>query len=204
MNPKHPTPWRLSKLLSLATVSLALQGCMNLSGLDGGTRYACKAPDGVACDSVSGTYANAIHDNLPSQRGKRTGAAPQPKTLRTSPAQTTRAAAQQPIQAAPLRSDARILRLWVKAWEDSDLDLHDQGFVYVQIDAGQWLIERAQRQVRDAYAPLRPPVQRSSKATGGSPPDPDTRPLRPGPGTAPSTEGEALLPPLDVPVLPAQ
>jgi conjugal transfer pilus assembly protein TraV len=27
----------------------------------------------------------------------------------------------------------------------------------VQVDSGRWLIEHAQRQIRDAYAPLRPP-----------------------------------------------
>ena len=29
-----------------------------MSGLGGDSKYACKAPEGVACDSVSGTYAN--------------------------------------------------------------------------------------------------------------------------------------------------
>ena len=47
----------------------------------------------------------------------------------------------------PLRSSARILRLWFKPWEDADRDLYDQGYVYVQIDAGQWLIDHAQRQI---------------------------------------------------------
>jgi hypothetical protein len=42
-----------------------------MSGLSGSSDYACKAPDGVTCDSVSGTYANAIHNNLPSQRARR-------------------------------------------------------------------------------------------------------------------------------------
>jgi conjugal transfer pilus assembly protein TraV len=56
----------------------------------------------------------------------------------------------------PLRSQARILRLWIKPWEDADGDLYDQGYVYVQVDNGQWLIDHVQRQIRDAYAPLRP------------------------------------------------
>ena len=56
--------------LAAASVLLAwmLSGCMSMSGLSGSSSYACKAPDGVTCDSVSGTYANAVQNNLPSQR----------------------------------------------------------------------------------------------------------------------------------------
>ena len=68
----------------------------------------------------------------------------------------------------PLRSSARILRLWFKPWEDADRDLHDQGYVYVRVDDGQWLVEHAQRQIRDAYAPLRPPPPASARPAGGA------------------------------------
>lgn len=52
----------------MALMVTSLSGCVNLSGLSGETQYACAAPEGVACQSVSGTYANAVHQNLPSQR----------------------------------------------------------------------------------------------------------------------------------------
>ena len=43
--------------LAAASVLLAwmLSGCMSMSGLSGSSSYACKAPDGVTCQSVSGT-----------------------------------------------------------------------------------------------------------------------------------------------------
>jgi len=65
----------------------------------------------------------------------------------------------------PIRSSARILRLWFKPWEDADRDLHDQGYVYVRVDDGHWLVEHAQRQIREAYAPLRPPARAAGIAT---------------------------------------
>ena len=71
----------------------------------------------------------------------------------------------------PPRSSARILRLWFKPWEDADHDLYDQGYVYVQIDSGRWLVEHVHRQIREAYAPLRPPPRAtaaSSDAHGGN------------------------------------
>ena len=152
----------------LICVAAMLAGCTSLSGLTGSSSYACKAPDGVTCDSVAGTYANALHNNLPSQRPRAAAtespdtAAPATPAARPAPPP---GAAMASISPTPLRSSARILRLWFKPWEDADRDLYDQGYVYVQIDNGQWLIDHAQRQIRDAYAPLRPPPKNAASAT---------------------------------------
>jgi conjugal transfer pilus assembly protein TraV len=196
-----------------------LTGCMNLSGLGGSADYACKAPEGVTCDSVSGTYANAIQDNLPSQRGKRRGMGKPNEgsgELKDGPARKaqTQAApsnsALTPVAmaalASPLRSSSRILRLWFKPWEDADRDLYDQGYVYVQIDAGQWLIDHAQRQIRDAYAPIRPPLKRApSGATQPGTPastalESSATPPRPSAFQRPSPDTGPLLPRGDSPL----
>lgn len=172
----HGPPGLRQRLVLAALAGLALSGCTSMSGLDGGSNYACKAPDGVTCESVSGTYANAVQNRLPGQRRPASAAdesAPPPRpptAARAAEAATAGAAREEPPRPAqgptgtvaappamPLRSAARILRLWVKPWEDADGDLHDQGHVYVQIDGGRWLVEHAQRRIREAYAPLRPP-----------------------------------------------
>ena len=62
------------------------------------------------------------------------------------------------FEPAALRSQARILRLWIKPWEDSEHDLVDQSYVYVQAEPGRWQLAHAQRQIREAYAPLKPPL----------------------------------------------
>lgn len=171
------------KAVALAGM-LALSGCSNLSGLGGGSKYACKAPEGVACDSVSGTYANALHNNLPSQRQQQSAETPKSSEpsqstvprrapLATAPAVATTSTLTPLDQGAnPLRSQARVLRLWTKPWEDADGDLYDQGYVYVQVSTGQWLIDHVQRQIRDTYAPLRPPPKTAAAAgsqeTGGA------------------------------------
>ncbi len=156
---------------------LPLVGCVNMSGLSGESRYACAAPEGVACDSVSGTYANAVHHNLPSQRGRSSSSSPASSDETQAPASAVKAAAatappRQPIAGAlvgvaqpgvnalsgvALRSQARVLRLWTKPWEDADGDLWDQGYVYVQVDAGRWQIDHVRQRIRDQYVPLRPP-----------------------------------------------
>lgn len=171
---------------------LPLAACVNMSGLGGDSKYACAAPEGVACDSVSGTYANAVHNNLPSQRrGQANAPAPSPGEKLKTPAP----ARQAPTAAAPssggpsatppqaLRSQARYLRLWIKPWEDIDGDLFDQAHVYVQVDHGRWQIDHVRQQIRERYAPLRPPVS-SSAPTGQSNGDAD----RNAAGAAPTTD----------------
>lgn len=52
-------PLRLATLVA-GTAVLGLSGCAsNLSGIGGTPTYACKAPTGAQCTSVSGVYANA-------------------------------------------------------------------------------------------------------------------------------------------------
>ena len=195
----------------LACLLLSLSGCMNLSGLGGSSDYACKAPDGVTCTSVSGTYANAVQDNLPAQVAKRrmaaksngepsTNPAPGAPQPRLAPALASAKAtvppvAQSPSLALPLRSSARILRLWFKPWEDADRDLYDQGYVYVQVDGGRWLVDHAQRAIREAYAPVRAPAGRGTA---------DAAPRGPAAGAQRPTGLEQLIPGLPArPAVPA-
>ncbi|KQV80996.1 hypothetical protein ASD15_14010 [Massilia sp. Root351] len=133
---------------------LALAGCGNLSGLDGSPKLSCKAPEGVHCASVSANY----HNRSPASPDS----APRPEGASVAPlaAQALQSAAPQGLDPVAMRSPVRVLRLWIKAWEDSDRDLVDQSYVYVRIDNGQWQVAHAQRAAREAYAPLRPPPSR--------------------------------------------
>jgi len=100
---------------------------------------------------------------MPSESSQST--APRRVPLAAAPAVATTSTLIPPDQGAnPLRSQARVLRLWTKPWEDADGDLYDQGYVYVQVSTGQWLIDHVQRQIRDTYAPLRPPPKASEAA----------------------------------------
>jgi hypothetical protein len=40
--------------------------------------------------------------------------------------------------AAPLRSPARVMRIWIAPWEDSRGDLHAPGYLYTEIDPRRW------------------------------------------------------------------
>lgn len=161
--------WAMPRLSVVgAALGLAglLGGCTSLSGLSGSSSYACKAPDGITCQSVSGTYANT-------QPGPRAGArvpaaeladapsgAPQPSRVLTATIGSAN---------TPLRSPPRILRLWFKPWEDADQDLYDQGYVYVQVDSGRWQVEHARRAIRESYAPIKTPSGSRAASAPASP-----------------------------------
>ena len=153
--------------LIVAMIVFALTGCGSLSGLDGTSEYGCKAPVGVKCDSVSGNYYNALQNNLPSQRrqssplGEGVSLTPGSSAGSMLGSVATQRADLSAAMPMALRAQARVLRIWIKPWEDVDRDLNDQAYVYVQVDGGHWLIEHAQRQVRDAYTPIRPPRNRA-------------------------------------------
>lgn len=169
----------LSQLLWVFPV-LLLAGCGSMSGLSGESEYACQAPEGVACDSMSGVYANAMRNNLPSQR-PRSG---EPKSSAEAHAPTGQRniamASAPPPLITPLRSSPRVIRLWFKPWEDADHDLYDQGYVYVQIDNGRWLIDHAAQSTDSGDLPIRLPPSSPSSAppseTTGHPRQPDPYP----------------------------
>lgn len=164
-----------------AAMTLLQVGCTSFSGLSGSSSYSCKAPEGVACESVAGTYANAVQNNLPSQRSRlmpRPGADGQPTVqpqaaptegLQSAPPGEAHSTSLPPTPIA-LRSAPRVLRLWFKPWEDADHDLYDQGYVYVQVDAGRWQIEHVQSQIRESYAPLKAPPRSAAASDAGSAP----------------------------------
>lgn len=168
--------FRAKKLSAAAVCLTILAGCGDMTGLGGKSEYACKAPEGVQCNSVSGNYYNSF----PSGGGGTATGAPTKGTPRAAPrsmytmlkAASSGSSMQgsSAFEPAALRSPPRVMRLWIKPWEDSDHDLYDQSFVYLQTDPGRWQIAHAQRQIRDAYAPLKPPAPQRASSPGTASP----------------------------------
>lgn len=138
----------MRKLATAVMLPAILTGCAStMSGLDGETKFACKAPEGVSCASLSGVYANAVADNLPALRkeGKGEGEA--------LPAKSGEIIGRAPSSGDPIRTRPKVLRVWIAPWEDSDGDLHDQSYIYVLADPGRWVIEHNQKRIIDRYRP---------------------------------------------------
>jgi conjugal transfer pilus assembly protein TraV len=162
----------------------ALTACANMAGLDGKSEFACKAPDGVVCTSVSGVYANTLAGTLPARReGYAQSAAPDSgsEAKPKGPADPLKPYSAEPpagtalAAGTPLLSPPRVLRLWLAPWVDEDGDLHDQVYLYVMWHRGEWQLGHTEAGIRSRFAPIAPmsaaPV---STPVGTKAPDPAT------------------------------
>jgi conjugal transfer pilus assembly protein TraV len=126
-----------------------LGGCAStLSGMSGESQFACKAPDGVTCSSLSGVHANAVAGNLPGLRKS-----DHSTVADTAQASTGAIHGSVPESGSPVRAQSRTLRVWIAPWEDREGDLHDQSYIYVVADHGRWQIEHNRMRIVDRYRP---------------------------------------------------
>lgn len=220
----------MTRIAHIVLLILALSGCAStLSGVGGTQNYACKAPIGALCTSVSGVYANALHGMAEVPRPPQASAAPTmlgdtrhaPKDTApivdaawapasSSPSSSlpaSRSASDPTLDAAAqadstvaasepaLRSEPRVLRLWIAPWEDSDGDLHDASVVHVVVDTGRWLIERVRPVPRSRLDGVTPPAAMTPPAQASTT---DSAPTAP----AQFSEDDALTGPGDLSVEP--
>ena len=170
----------MRSMILVALFAAASSGCMSLSGLDGESKFACKAPEGVACESVSGVYANppvaeeAMRGGGPGPAaGKHSGSDKPESSLPAYPAAKFFHAI--PSSGTPLLSPPRVLRIWIAPWKDQDGDLRDQSYLYVMWDRGEWNIQHTRDSIRSQYAPVRlAPSAASAAQTGPRPSEPET------------------------------
>lgn len=144
-------------------LAVSLTGCSSLSGLDGSSKFSCKAPDGVSCSSLSGVYANASQNNLPGLQVEKPKQDDKSKGEGNAESEEVRPAVAgtldsnivgKPLNSGdPLYAPSKILRVWIAPWEDADGDLHDQSYVYIMADYGRWIIEHNRQRIIDQYRP---------------------------------------------------
>lgn len=166
------------KFIALAATGALFTGCAStMSGLgESSSSFACKAPEGVTCKSVTGIYSNAAQHNLPAQMSKSketTAARNEDKSVKLNSYYDDKARGDQlaqmnpskaselakmpaslmttPQSGDPIRSLPLTLRIWLAPWIDADGDLHDQHYVYSTVHNGEWLIEANQSAIKDKY-----------------------------------------------------
>ena len=162
---------------------LALSGCAStMSGVGGAEGYACKAPEGAMCTSVSGVYANSAHGMpKPAKPPEKKSSPAAPAIYGASSIAPGRPAA---VPGSPIRSNPRVLRLWIAPWEDADGDLFEEALVHVVVDTGRWLIEHVRPASRSRVEGVAPPVSPAqepspAKTPSETPQSPTRFPLPP-------------------------
>lgn len=135
----------------------------------------------------SGSQPN-VEYTTPSPLPTAQAAAPQ-NLFRASPAWMNA-----PTTGTPLRSPERILRVWIRPFEDADGDLHDQRYIYVTVNRGVWSIDAANDAIKSQYRTVRlmsrPDPADRSDAQGNTPSPSRSMPppsLAPGLSNSPSS-----------------
>jgi conjugal transfer pilus assembly protein TraV len=150
----------MKRILVVMPAMLAtLGGCASsMSGLGGSESLSCKAPQGVICTSVSGVYANAA--NI----APRTPPLMEPAAPAMYSANAAVLSKDKPAMPSSnvMRSNPRVLRLWIAPWEDSDGDLHEESTVHVLVDNGRWLVDHVRAAPGNRIDGVAPPLPVSS------------------------------------------
>lgn len=186
-----PTIATVASLPALLATLATLSGCMSLmSGLGGSESLSCKAPEGVVCTSVSGVYANAATIASKSAPLATSVTSAIPATRAITAIYSANAVSLSTDKPATqlnnvVRSNPRVLRLWIAPWEDGDGDLHEASTVHVLVDNGRWLIEHLRTTPRSSLDAVAPPLPVSGdntafKAATERAAQSDTLPLPPG------------------------
>lgn len=166
-----------ARVYLIALAALLLGGC-SFSGLSGSSQFACKAPDGVNCNSVTGVYSNSLENNLPSQqKGKKEqtsedkdsyyqNSTDRPRAVKASLPVSGGVTQDSPADVMPLRSEPKVIRVWIAPYTDADDEFYDQSYIYTVVDEGRWLIERSREKIRAKYLPT-PNLKTSTTSSTG-------------------------------------
>ena len=116
--------------------------CILLGSASGCTqKFACGIPWGRKCESLSAVYASYATDRLPLS-----SAVPGPGEVVQEPrARAVPQPAAVPVTLTPhwpSLTRPRHVRVWIDRWEDADGDLHDETYLYLRLDRGNWSVRR--------------------------------------------------------------
>ena len=137
-------------------ILLVAPGCSWL-GI-GQSSYSCPGGvDGVRCMSARQVYqATESSDyvkpaNAPGEEDKSTLAASSANNIPQENRQITVLSIEQPI---PIRTQAKVMRIWMAPWEDDDGDLHADGYLYTEIESRRWNLGERFKSPGGAISPL--------------------------------------------------
>lgn len=140
---------RLTPVFLLTAATLAVSGCTSLMTVGEG-EFSCPAAntDGFKCMSVRDLYkatdgagskvvvplkkgSEGSKDTQQEKNGEKAEKVPSGGTTPMEPTPWL----DKPL---PVRSQARVMRVWVAPWEDQEGDLNAPGLVYTEIEPRRW------------------------------------------------------------------
>lgn len=129
------------KLVSLMFSVVALTGCASF-GI-GEDEYSCSGvPDGTRCMSARDVYNNSNDGKAPrAVNSDEDYSDYEPQRLPTNyEVYADYVAPRLPNQPIPVRTPAKVMRIWVAPWEDTNGDLIVSGHIYTEIESRKWVL----------------------------------------------------------------
>lgn len=143
-----------------AFVALA-QGCATL-GI-GEDEFSCSGlPEGTRCMSVRSVYDNTHNGNVPrgvveDEGNQAVDEDAKPEIIRRDLVDHY-IAPDMPNRPTPIRTPAKVMRIWVAPYQDLDNDLVSASYIYTEIEERKWLYDAPiQTQVRLSPIQTLPP-----------------------------------------------
>lgn len=147
------------RVLAMMLIALGTPGCSWL-GI-GQSNYTCPGGvDGVRCLSARQVYqATESSDyvkpaNTGSDDEKSTTTATIGTAVAVFPERSSQVAVPSIEQPVPIRTQAKIMRIWMAPWEDDDGDLHADGYLYTEIESRRWNLGERFKSPGGAISPL--------------------------------------------------
>ena len=145
------------KILMLMVMVFGTSGCSWL-GI-GQSNYTCPGGvEGVRCMSARQVYqATESSDYV---KPAITGSEDEKLTTETATPvgvisqRTSQIAVPSIEQAVPIRTQAKVMRIWMAPWEDDDGDLHADGYLYTEIESRRWNLGERFKSPGGAISPL--------------------------------------------------
>lgn len=158
----------MKKLIVIATVA-GLSGCASLTGLDAESNFSCAAPEGVSCDSMGGVYANMGKNGGVSAKHKKKaeysylgGVSYEERNKAGTDSYGRRPMTYGLNSGIPIRTQPKIMKIWIAPWQSVDRTLYDQSYAYIVVDYGDWVLAHNKNNIIDKYAPISNGVSKGS------------------------------------------
>lgn len=150
-------------LATITTISIVLQGC-SFMGIGQGD-YSCPGGvEGVRCLSARQVYqATESSDYVKTIAEPDKPAEGKSGVIAVGINRTGQIAVPSIEQPIPIRTQAKVMRIWMAPWEDDDGDLHADGYLYTEIESRRWHLGDRFRSPGTAISPLSVQTPTSSK-----------------------------------------
>jgi len=149
--------------VALSAVMLLAAGCATVTG--GESEFSCPGmPNHPLCMSATQVYETTNASETVQSRSPAHAPLTKTDAVRMITAERTASAPlPDPREPLPIRTPARVMRIWIAPWEDAAGDLNAVGYIYTEITPRRWAIGVRAPEQAAVITPLQVDPHRTKK-----------------------------------------